>query len=231
MIKQMSAAQDIDSYNGGKYLIVFLFVIDILKSVYELRKSHAAIVNRPISSQPFNQRRNIQSAVARQPQQMAFGGFMIPNENFVDEQQILEIEEFPAKRGDKKNKVKKPPKTTTNQSRSGTSTVHPQHHHMQIALKNPGMIHVNSQGQFNTVSRSPGNARNVGTALTDDIDIKPLMVGSFNNSQPSGLRLSQTQTEKFNIPQPKSTKSKQSNDRSGQGIKKLIKIASSRDGI
>jgi hypothetical protein len=45
---------------------------------------------------------------------MAFGGFMIPNDNFVDEQQILEIEEYPAKRGDKKNKVKKPPKTTTN---------------------------------------------------------------------------------------------------------------------
>lgn len=27
---------------------------DMLKSVYELRKSHAALVNRPISSQPFN---------------------------------------------------------------------------------------------------------------------------------------------------------------------------------
>jgi len=39
---------------------------DILKSVYELRKSHAALVNRPISSQPFTgNRRNIQSAVAR----------------------------------------------------------------------------------------------------------------------------------------------------------------------
>ena len=48
---------------------------DIMKSVYELRQSHAALVSRPITSQPhFANRRNIQSAVARKPQQMAFGG-------------------------------------------------------------------------------------------------------------------------------------------------------------
>jgi len=93
---------------SSKELGLLDFNNDILKSVYELRKSHAALVNRPISSQPFsNNRRNIQSAIARQPQQMAFGGVMIPADNKIqvnsgdgflfsdqDPRQILEIEEF-----------------------------------------------------------------------------------------------------------------------------------------
>lgn len=59
---------------------ILLFPLDILKSVYELRKSHAALASRPSSSNPFNQtRRNIQSAVPRKQQQMAFGGFLIPS--------------------------------------------------------------------------------------------------------------------------------------------------------
>lgn len=45
------------------------YILDILKSVYELRKSHAALANRPVTSQPFNiSRRNIQSAVAPRKQ-------------------------------------------------------------------------------------------------------------------------------------------------------------------
>lgn len=35
------------------------FANDVLKSVYELRQSHAAFVNRPMSSQPYVNRRNI----------------------------------------------------------------------------------------------------------------------------------------------------------------------------
>jgi hypothetical protein len=73
---------------------------DTLKSVYELRKSHAALVNRPMSSQPFTNRRNIQSAVARAPQTMSFGGYMVPNLNdhgTADEDQILEIDEYTQK--------------------------------------------------------------------------------------------------------------------------------------
>ena len=90
------------------------YILDILKSVYELRKSHAALANRPVTSQPFNiSRRNIQSAVApRKQYSMIFGGYLLPNQN--DEQnskhtfedlnqsrnindaiqQILEIDEF-----------------------------------------------------------------------------------------------------------------------------------------
>lgn len=61
-----------------------------MKSVYELRQSHAAFVSRPISSQPFQARRNVQSAVARRPQQMAFGGYMIPN---MTAEQAMTLEE------------------------------------------------------------------------------------------------------------------------------------------
>ena len=60
------------NFNNGKYispilqLTQFYLLLDILKSVYELRKSHAALASRPSSSNPFNQtRRNIQSAVPR----------------------------------------------------------------------------------------------------------------------------------------------------------------------
>jgi hypothetical protein len=43
------------------------FIIETQKSLYELRKSHAAFVNRPMSSQPGNMpRRNINSAIPRQ---------------------------------------------------------------------------------------------------------------------------------------------------------------------
>lgn len=152
---------------------------------------------------------------------MAFGGFMIPNEG---DEQILEIEEFP----ENKKKFRKPPKTTTHQSRAGTASAHPQHHHMQVALNSrEGMIHIESSHNFNSAVRHDFNLG--GTNLGDDIEIRPL--GTFNNSQPSGLRLSQTHTEgKFSIPNIKSTKSKGSNKEKG-GIKKLIKIASSRDGI
>lgn len=51
---------------------------DILKSVYELRRSHAAVASRPNSSQPHANKRNIHSAVPRRPQQMQFGGFFVP---------------------------------------------------------------------------------------------------------------------------------------------------------
>lgn len=51
--------------SSSKELGLIDFNNDILKSVYELRKSHAALASRPNSSQPFNaNRRNIQSAVA-----------------------------------------------------------------------------------------------------------------------------------------------------------------------
>ena len=70
------------------------FIIETQKSLYELRKSHAAFVNRPMSSQPGNMpRRNINSAIPRQ-QQMAFGGFMMPGDKAEDSTTILEIDEF-----------------------------------------------------------------------------------------------------------------------------------------
>ena len=55
--------------SSSKELGLIDFNNDILKSVYELRKSHAALASRPQSSQPFNQnRRNIQSAIAPRKQ-------------------------------------------------------------------------------------------------------------------------------------------------------------------
>jgi hypothetical protein len=51
---------------------------DVLKSVYELRRSHAAIASRPNSSQPHPNKRNIRSAVPRKPHQMQFGGYLVP---------------------------------------------------------------------------------------------------------------------------------------------------------
>lgn len=49
------------SINWFIFIYILYFILDTLKSVYELRKSHAALVNRPMSSQPFNNnnRRNI----------------------------------------------------------------------------------------------------------------------------------------------------------------------------
>jgi hypothetical protein len=41
------------------------YFIDVLKSVYELRKSHADFVNHPNNQQVKFNRRNIQSAIAR----------------------------------------------------------------------------------------------------------------------------------------------------------------------
>lgn len=60
---------------------------DVLKSVYELRQSHAAFVNRPMSSQPYVNRRHIQSAAPRKTQHMAFGGYILPHEEISEEDQ------------------------------------------------------------------------------------------------------------------------------------------------
>ena len=70
-------------------------------------------------------------------------------------------------------------------------------------------------------AKSPKDQFNFSTA--EDIDIQAMRL---NNSQPSGLRLSNTH-DRISM---KNSKTRASNDKSG-GIKKLIKIASSRDGI
>jgi len=67
--------QDMPVSEDFKESMLVNFNNDVLKSVYELRQQHEAMVSRPVSSQPFSsRRRNLHKATASQ-KEMPFGGF------------------------------------------------------------------------------------------------------------------------------------------------------------